>query len=95
MLEDVVQHLPSLGIGGLLFVMWWFERHERLRGVSMVREAAEHISRSVEINDHLLDVIRNNTEALIALREELRSHRMNETEWLSRLSRQIEQLELA
>jgi hypothetical protein len=94
MLDEVLRHLPSLGISGLLFVMWWFERHERLRGQTAAREAVGHTSRVLEINDHLLDVIRSNTEALIALREELRSQREAEREWFGRLSHQVEQLEV-
>jgi hypothetical protein len=94
MFEEVLRHLPSFGIPGLLFVMWWFERHERLRGLTAVREAVNHTSRVLEINDHLLDVIRSNTEALVALREELRSHREAEREWIGRLAHQLEQCEL-
>ena len=94
MLDQVWQHLPSLGVAGLLFVMWWFERQERVRGANAVQAATNHASRVLEINDHLLDVIRSNTEALIALREALRSHRETQTEWMERLSRQLESLEL-
>ena len=94
MLDEVLQHLPALGVSGLLFVMWWFERHERLRSQNVTREAASYTIRVLEINDHLLDVIRSNTEALTALREELRAHREAEREWFGRLSRQLEQLEV-
>ena len=92
MLDGIMSHLPSLGISGLLFVMWWHERQERVRGAMAARDAVGQTSRVLEINDHLLDVIRSNTEALIALREELRSHRETESEWMSRLSRQLEHL---
>ena len=94
MFDGIVQHLPSLGISGLLFVMWWSERHERVRGMGVMRDATNHATRALEINDHLLDVIRSNTEALIALREELRAHRQTEAEWMTRLSRQLEKLEV-
>ncbi|MGD8452016.1 MAG: hypothetical protein PVJ57_09385 [Phycisphaerae bacterium] len=94
MLSDVLAHLPSLGVAGLLFVMWWIERQERMRGATTLREAVSRASQVVELNDHLLDVIRHNTEALVALREELRSHRQTEMEWFGRLSRQVENLEL-
>jgi hypothetical protein len=93
MLNELWQQLPSLGVAGLLFVMWWFERQERTRGAGATREAISRASQVVEINDHLLDVVRCNTEALVALREELRSHREIETEWMGRLSRQLEKLE--
>jgi hypothetical protein len=95
MLNEVLPQLPSLGIAGLLFVMWWIERQERTRGGAMVQQSGQRAAQLVEINDHLLDVIRCNTEALSALREELHSHREIETEWMSRLSRQLEKLEFA
>jgi hypothetical protein len=95
MLEQITTQLPSLGISGLLFIMWWYERQERTRSASATQEALKYTSQMADVNDHLLDVIRGNTEALSALREELRSHRLTETEWLSRLSRQIEKLSAA
>lgn len=95
MLEELLQQLPSAGIAGLLFVMWWFERQERLRGVTATGVSADHARRVLEINDHLLDVIRSNTEALVALREELRAHRETQTVWMSRVSGQLENLKCA
>ncbi len=94
MLSELWQQLPTLGVSGLLFVMWWYERAERVRGAGVAQEATSQAGRVREINDHLLDVIRSNTEASIALREELRVHRETETEWMGRLSRQLENLEL-
>ena len=95
MFAELLQQLPSLGIAGLLFVMWWYERQERLRGVTAVQVSADHTSRLLEVNSHLLDVIRGNTEALVALREELRAHRETEAAWISRLSGQLERLKCA
>jgi hypothetical protein len=92
MLDGVLHQLPTLGISGLLFVMWWFERHERLRTISGAREGLDFGRMASDVNHHLLDAVRANTDALAALREELRSHRVAETEWLSRLSRQLERL---
>jgi hypothetical protein len=95
MLDQVLQQLPSLGISGLLFVMWWCERQEKNRCASGAQEALMYTAQMSDVNDHLLDAIRSNTEALSALREELRSHRLAERDWLSRLSRQLEKLEAA
>jgi hypothetical protein len=92
MLDEVAKQAVSLGISGLLFVMWWFERQERTRSTSSVQQALQYTSRMSEVNEQLLDVIRANTDALAALREELRTHRMLETDWLSRVSRQLEKL---
>ena len=95
MLDQVLQQLPSLGISGLLFVMWWFERQERSRSAAGLHETLKYTSQMSDVNDHLLDAIRGNTAALSALREELRSHRLAETEWLNRLSRQLDKLHAA
>ena len=93
MIDAILRALPSLGISGLLFVMWWFERQERVRGTTDVRDALRFAEQGVELNERLLDVLRANTEAITALREELRSHRGVETEWLRRISRQLESIE--
>jgi len=95
MLPELVAELPSFGIAGLLFVMWWLERGERARNAVGIREAMRDARRISEVNHELLDVIRANTEALTALREELRSHRANETECLARLTRQLDELACA
>jgi hypothetical protein len=92
MLDEIAKQAVSLGIAGLLFVMWWFERQERTRGAVGVQQALHYTDRMSEVNEQLLDVIRANTDALAALREELRTHRLLETEWLNRVSRQLEKL---
>lgn len=84
--------LASFGIAGLLFVMWWIERQERLKALTTCTDAERYAVQAAEANRSLLDVVRANTEALAALREELRSHRANESEWLGRLMHQIEEL---
>jgi hypothetical protein len=92
MLDEIARHAVSLGISGLLFVMWWFERQERTRNMAGMQQALQYTHQVSEVNDQLLDVIRANTEALAALREELRTHRRLETDWLNRVSRQLEKL---
>jgi hypothetical protein len=92
MWPDMLSQLPSLGISGLLFVMWWIERQERTRSMAGLQDALQYAGHVAEVNKNLLDVIRANTEALTALREELRSHRATEAEWLTRLTHQLEEL---
>jgi hypothetical protein len=92
MFDEIIKQAVSLGIAGLLFVMWWFERQERTRNSSSVQQALQYTCQVSEVNEQLLDVIRANTDALAALREELRTHRMLETDWLNRVSRQLEKL---
>lgn len=89
---QVLTELASFGIAGLLFVMWWIERQERLKALAVCTDAEHYAARFAEANRSLLDVVRANTEALAALREELRSHRAIESEWLGRLMHQIEEL---
>ncbi len=95
MLDAVVEQIPSLGIAGLLFVMWWYERQERVRTSRAVEASQSHAAQLIDINDRLLDVIGTNTAALTALREELRSQRETEAEWFARLSHQLEVLDQA
>ena len=90
---EMLPELSSFGIAGLLFVMWWAERQERARTSAGLREALQYAGQIAEVNKNLLDVIRANTEALAALREELRSHRTTEAEWLSRVARRLDDLE--
>ncbi len=92
MIQEVLSQLPSLGIAGLLFVMWWIERQERARSTGGLRDALQYAAQIADVNKSLLDVIRANTEALTALREELRAHRATEAEWLARLTGQLEEL---
>jgi hypothetical protein len=95
MMPEFLSQLPSLGVSGLLFVMWWFERQERTRGSNGLRDALQYAGQIADVNRNLLDVIQANTEAVTALREELRSHRSSETEWLSRLTQRLEELACA
>jgi len=92
MMDAVFQQLPSLGVSGLLFVMWWFERQERTRCGQQTRDATDSARRAADLSEQLIDVVRANTDALAGLREELRSHRGFQTEWLGRLGQQLERI---
>ena len=92
MFDEIARQAVSLGISGLLFVMWWFERQERTRSAGGVQQALQYTHQVSDVNEQLLDVIRANTDALAALREEFRTHRRLETDWLNRVSRQLEKL---
>ena len=92
MTPELLSQLPSLGIAGVLFIMWWIERQERTRNAGGLNEALQRAGQVAEINKHLLDVIRTNTEALTALREDLHAHRAWEAEWLTRLTQQLEEV---
>lgn len=92
MSELLLNQLPSLGIAGLLFVMWWYERQERVRAGGVTQASQCRAAQLLNINEGLLSVIRGNTEALTALREELQAHRANEREWFGRLAQEVERL---
>lgn len=91
----LLEQLPSFGVAGLLFVMWWYERAERLRTSQQQRDSDNAHCRANQINTHLLEVIQQNTEALVALREALHTHRLQEADWVARLTQQLERLEAA
>lgn len=91
-MDQILNHAISLGISGLLFVMWWCERQERTRAGTMAHDATLLTERLTGVNDQLLEVIQQNTEALTALRGEIHSHRMFEADWIKRLSQQLDKL---
>jgi len=91
-MDAIAAQAASLGVAGLLFVMWWYERQERVRTGVAVRDTERYAEQVAEVNTHLLDVIRANTDALAALREELRSSRIAENEWRMRLMQRLEVL---
>lgn len=92
MLTEVMMQIPSLGIAGLLFVMWWTERQDRVRSAGGLEEALRYAGQVAEINRKLLDIVQANTEALTALREELRSQRAAQGAMLTRLIQQLEEI---
>lgn len=99
LVPEIGRQVVSLGISGLLFVMWWTERQERTKGASQTSnalqqtaEAMQQTARQSELNQQLLDVLRSNTEALVALRSEIRSQREALHEWTERISQQVEHL---
>lgn len=94
-MTELLSHLPSLGVVGLLFVMWWYERLERLRGRDGLQDAVRDAGRTAGVNDRLIEVLRANTEALSGLREELRAQRMLQAEWISRLCERLDRLDAA
>lgn len=94
-MDQILEHLPSFGVAGLLFVMWWYERVERLRSTQQQQDTANAHARTQQINTHLLEVIQQNTEALVALREAMHTHRLQEADWVARLTHQLERLEAA
>ena len=93
--EEIWTQVLSLGVSGLLFVMWWFERQERARSATAVRELAALGDRMGAVNEQFVGVIQANTEALTALRAEIRSHRIFETDWLERLAKQLDRMSAA
>lgn len=90
---ELFEPFASLGIAGLLFVMWWYERQERHRSGAGMEQAVQQTTRVIEMSQQLLEVVRSNTEAITALRSELRSHRASEADWVHRLSNQLQKLE--
>lgn len=89
-MDAVLTQAASLGVAGLLFVMWWQERQDRLRGEGRLARLLEQAGRIGAAHEQLLEVVRANTEALTALREELRSGRAMEQIWREQVLARIE-----
>lgn len=90
--EGLLTQLSSLGVAGLLFVMWWLERQERTATADGLAQRSAEASVVVELSEQLLEVVRANTEAITALRAELRAHRASEADWIHRLTQQVQRL---
>ena len=89
MIDEVLKQALSFGISGILFVMWWFERQERVKNNSGIAEALQYSQQVAEVNERLLEVVKANTEALTGLREELRARQI-EVDWLTRVAKAME-----
>lgn len=89
---ELLPEFASFGVAGLLFVMWWVERHERTRGAADLKDAVSFAAQLTDTNRRLMDVLTRNTEALTALRDELRAYREAEGAFLARLAERIEEL---
>ncbi len=89
-MEGVLAQAASLGVAGLLFVMWWQERQDRLRGEARLARLLEQAGRIGAAHEQVLEVVRANTEALTALREELRSGRALEQMWREQVLARLE-----
>jgi hypothetical protein len=89
----LVSDVASLGMTGLLFVMWWHERLERQRAALLQRDAQSVAEVVSAANARLLDVLQANTAALTSLRDELHSQRQAAGEWLTQVTRQLDEIE--
>lgn len=91
-MEELIQQALSLGVSGLLFVMWWHERRERAEAQATERSATSHAAQMTETTTRVLSVIQANTESMTALREELRSQWRLDLEYRERIARQLERI---
>lgn len=92
MIDEVLKQAISLGIAGLLFVMWWHERKERQQTNAGLAETIRDRASMTDITTNLINVIRSNTDMLAALREELRAHRQAEAQWIGMVIERLERL---
>ncbi|MBI5863268.1 MAG: hypothetical protein HZB38_01900 [Planctomycetes bacterium] len=91
-MDEILRQAFSLGISGLLFVMWWHERRERLGSTAGLDTCGRDKATLTDMTTNLVSVIRNNTDVLAALREELRAHRQAEGQWMGMLMERVERL---
>jgi hypothetical protein len=72
-LESVVDQMPSLGAAGVMGAMWLWERAgARARERQLDEAHARIVQDRVELGQ-LIEVVRQNTEALVRLAERLKT----------------------
>lgn len=92
-MDAIWQHLPSLGIAGLLFVMWWLERQDRAVAAGALEAAGGDTRRLADDNAALRDVLRANTVAVTELRAELMQTRREAGEALRLILERLDALD--
>ena len=65
----------SLGIVGIMFVMWWHERKDRLISESKCNRLETVLEKSVTTTAELVKLVKESTAALVALKDEIASWR--------------------
>ena len=70
-MEELLKPILELGVVGLLFVMWWHERKDRLSAEDKGNSVGKILELTAANNAALLDVVRDNTAALGALTGQL------------------------
>jgi hypothetical protein len=75
MSPDVMHIVSNLGLGGILFFMWWNERKDRQAKETESKHDAhvkeQQILNSTTQTAALLKVIQDNTEAMTSLKEKI------------------------
>ena len=69
---EFVNILGQWGIVGLMFVMWWNERKDRLRAEGLVGNGHTIAKNVIEQNAVLIELVKSNTAAMTALKEEIK-----------------------
>ena len=75
---QIAKIILELGVVGLLFVMWWFERKDRMASEKnkdaeekKKEKREELLEESVKMNGVLVDLVREQTSATVELRDEI------------------------
>lgn len=67
----IVKEALNLGVAGLFFVMFWMERKDRISAENKLKETLPRLKTIEEIFEMVVQVLRENTEALDQLRASL------------------------
>lgn len=74
-MDPTFKLIAELGVIGLLFTMWWFERKDRLATEKKCDRLENVASQSVTTTGELVKLVKESTAALVALKEEVASWR--------------------
>lgn len=78
-LTPLVKPILELGVTGLLFIMWWFERQDRINTVKSLDRVTSISSSFENMSKEMIQCIKDNTTATVKLLERMEQHEENLT----------------
>lgn len=67
----IITIITQLGFGGAIFVIWYFESKRNTKADQRITALIEELKDTHEIRKMLMDYIRQNTEVLAGLKEQV------------------------
>ncbi len=69
MSPELLASLPNFGLGGLIFLIWYFEKKQHQSHHKLLEDYRRLSERTNHANSSLLTVVKDNTQAMTSLRE--------------------------
>jgi len=66
-MDPIVKMIAELGIVGALFVMWWFERKDRLKADETAKKCDVALNDVISTKQILMQIVEANTRAITSL----------------------------